>query len=317
MSLLVLEPGLFSMIVDGGRPRTRSLGVPPGGPADRSAFVLGNSLLGNPPETTALGITLVGPALQALERVGMCICGAAFSLSSRKQRIAINHCFTLEEGEELHIGGTRNGARAYVCVAGGFQAPTILGSMSAFSPIRRGDKLICSQSSSEKYALRAEFEWPLVPTLAEQWQTRPRCLRVLPGPEADWFSRSGREIYDGSPPPMFTVTPDSNRMGLRLAGPPLAVPPREMVSQPVTPGTIQVTRGGQLILIGVDGQSIGGYPRIANVISADLDLVGQLRPGDGVTFQSVDLTAAEELGRRKRLLLDQWCLRLRAAAKAF
>src|SRR5262249_61631977 len=107
------------------------------------------------------------------------------------------------------------------------------------------------------------------------------------------------------------VTPASNRMGLRLRGAPLSLPQRELVSEPVCPGTVQVTRDGQCIILGVDGQTFGGYPKIAQVISADLDLLGQLRPGDRVRMQRVTLGEAEEGYRQRQAVLRGGVMRLR------
>jgi antagonist of KipI len=132
---------------------------------------------------------------------------------------------------------------------------------------------------------------------------------VLDGPQADWF-----RLHEGPKRRLFTVTSAADRMGLRLQGPPLlALPWREMVSEPVCPGSVQVTHDGQCIVLGVDGQTIGGYPKIAQVIAADLDWLGQLRPGDAVTFARVLLGEAEELYRRRQRLLREWTNRLRTA----
>jgi antagonist of KipI len=105
-------------------------------------------------------------------------------------------------------------------------------------------------------------------------------------------------------------------MGLRLEGPPLVVPDRELVSEPVCPGSIQVTRDGQCIVLGVDGQTIGGYPKVAQVISADLDLLGQLRPGDEIYFAEVRQEEAEQLYHARQAELAAWVTRLRAAVGA-
>src|SRR5213075_716596 len=109
----------------------------------------------------------------------------------------------------------------------------------------------------------------------------------------------------------FTVTPASNRMGLRLDSEPVKLAGRELVSEPVCPGTVQVTRDGQCIVLGVDGQTIGGYPKIAQVISADLDKLGQLRPHEGIHFVRVFLEEAEQLHREKQMELRSWLTRLR------
>jgi antagonist of KipI len=100
-------------------------------------------------------------------------------------------------------------------------------------------------------------------------------------------------------------------MGLRLHGPALSVPARELVSEPVCPGSVQVTRDGQCIILGVDGQTIGGYPKIAQVITADLDKLGQLRPGECLRFAPVNLQEAERIYRQKQAELHEWLTRLR------
>jgi allophanate hydrolase subunit 2 len=143
----------------------------------------------------------------------------------------------------------------------------------------------------------------------------PLTLRALDGPQAGWFAAADFFHPPGAEPPkpVFTVTPASNRMGLRLHGPPLRLPERELVSEPVCPGTVQVTRDGQCIILGVDGQTIGGYPKVAQVISADLDRLGQLRPGDRVCFQRMELVEAEVAYHEKQAALRAWLVRLRTA----
>lgn len=300
MSLRVLDPGLYSLVVDFGRPHSRSLGVPVGGAADRFSLVLGNALVGNPPEAAALEISLSGPTLQADCDLACVVFGAPFELTTDRQRLTEGKTFTLAAGETLHVGGTAQGVRAYLCIAGGIQAPDILGSRSALGPLRAGDELVCRPGTIKSRWVR------LPPVPAETVRT----LHVLDGPQVTWFERDalGRGTR--------TVTPASNRMGLRLHGVPLAPPARELVSEPVCPGSVQVTNDGQCIILGVDGQTIGGYPKVAQVISADLDAVGQLRPGDRVRFERVELDEAEQRYRQRRAQLAEWVSRLRTALRA-
>jgi 5-oxoprolinase (ATP-hydrolysing) subunit C len=316
MSLRVLEPGLYSTIVDAGRPRTRELGVPVGGPADRFAWEIGNALVGNPPGTTSLEITLTGPTLVATARVGAIVFGAPFSLGSGRQKLVANRTFTLEPGEELHVGGTPFNARAYICVSGGFQSPLILGSRCALGPIQRGDELVCAESAVRSRFIRADFADLEMLTINQAF-FKSHHPRVLPGPESSWFDIGVSNFGEGTPWETFTVRPQSNRMGIRLEGHPLPFPDREMTSGPVAPGTLQVTRDGQIIILGVDGQTIGGYPRFGHVISADLDVVGQLRPGDRVSFKSVTLADATAALHARQALLDQWLCRLQLATSMF
>jgi antagonist of KipI len=297
-TLTVLRPGLCTLVVDRGRPRTRSLGVPVGGAADRFALAIGNGLVGNPPDAAALEITLAGPKLRADADVACVLHGAPFEIASDRQALEVGKTFTLHVGEELHVGGTPRGMRGYLCVRGGLQTPVVLGSRSSFEPLPAGAELPCLPGRI--HARRLHLPGDEAPV--------PAVLRVLDGPQADWFR--AEEFYDG---PGFQVSPASNRMGLRLHGRPLTVPARELVSEPVYPGAVQVTRDGQCIVLGVDGQTIGGYPKIAQVIAADRDRLAQLRPGTAVAFVRVSLEEAERLFRERESALRQWMARLQNA----
>src|SRR5437879_2906351 len=118
--MLLLTPGLLSLLVDFGRPRWRSLGVPVGGAADRAALALGNGLVGSPPDAVALEFTLSGPTLEAQHPAAGVVFGAPFQLTLNSRPISIGTTFTLEPGDVLKIGGTPAGVRGYLCVAGGF-----------------------------------------------------------------------------------------------------------------------------------------------------------------------------------------------------
>jgi 5-oxoprolinase (ATP-hydrolysing) subunit C len=301
MSLVVLEPGIESRIVDLGRPRTRSLGVPVGGAADRRALILGNALVGNPPDAAALEMTLQGPCLRAEVDVGCAIFGAPFDVRCDGYPVEVGRTFTWRTGQELVVGMANQAVRAYLCVRGGLQSPMVLDSRSALEPIRRADLLACASSS-----------------IVSRWcpEVQPRFADVvnvaaLPGLQASWFDEAEFCVQP------FEVTPASNRMGLRLKGKPLTMPSREMTSEPVCPGAVQVTPDGQCIVLGVDGQTIGGYPKIAQVIQADLDVLGQLRPGSAIVFRKITLEEAIERDRRAFAELDEWALRLRLSLDAF
>jgi antagonist of KipI len=302
-TLTVLAPGLHTLVVDAGRPGWRSLGVPVGGAADRFALAIGNALVGNHPDAAALEVTLTGPTLVADAPLACVLYGAPFVLSTRWWSVLAGTTFTLHPGEELRIGGTSRGARAYFCVRGGIDVPPVLGSRSGLAPLRAGDQLRCQSGTTLGRRVEIDDEPNSV-------------LRVLPGAQANWFPPEVINWCFQIPPPQFEVTPASNRMGLRLRGQPLPVPAREMVSEPVCPGTVQVTRDGQCIVLGVDGQTIGGYPKVAQVVAADLDRLGQLRPGQSLLFHYVTLEEAEELYRRRARLLHEWLTRLRLTAAA-
>ena len=288
------------MLVDFGRLASRSLGVPVGGAADRWSLALGNGLVGNLPDTPALEINLAGPTLRADEELACVLYGAPFALTAGRQPLTPGVTFTLRPGEELHIGSTRSGVRAYLCVHGGLHARTVLHSESSLGPLPAGTELHCTPGT-----IAARFIRPPC-----HWNREPRTLRALDGPQAGWFEPT--EFFGHE----FRVREASNRMGLRLEGDPLTLPDRELTSEPVSPGAVQVTRDRQCIVLGVDGQTIGGYPKIAHVISADVDKLGQLRPGEVIRFVRVGLEEAEALYRQKQAELREWLTRLRETAPA-
>lgn len=280
--------------MDGGRPRTRSLGVPLGGAADRTALALGNGLVGNPPATAALEVCLSGPTLLADVDLACVLFGAPFEVFTDRRNLLCGQTFTLRACETLSVGGTPAGMRAYLCVRGGLRGPVVLDSVSSLRPLTAGTELGCEPG--------------VIPgrRLAGSWRHEddPTVLRVLPGAQADWFPDGVFQRRS------FLVTPASNRMGLRLQSEPLPTSGREMVSEPVCPGSVQVTRDGQCIVLGVDGQTIGGYPKVAQVIAADVDRLGQLRPGQPLLFQSVTVAEAETRFQEQQRELNEWLVRL-------
>ncbi len=294
MSLTVLDPGPYSLLVDFGRPHHRSLGVPIGGAADRAALAQGNALVGNEPDAVALEFALAGPKLQANADHGCVIFGAPFKAWIDDVPIHAETTFNLKAGSVLRIGDSAIGMRGYLCVAGAFLAAPVLGSRTSFDALKRQDVLTCQSGQVTARSLGNPVT-SYSPNM---------CLRCLAGPQAEWFEA---DQFFG---PSFQVSPLSNRMGQRLSGKSLMLPNRELVSEPVCPGTVQVVNDGQCIILGVDGQTIGGYPKIAQVIAADIDRIGQLRPGQEVRFTEVTLEEAEAAFHDRNLKLRHNLMRL-------
>jgi 5-oxoprolinase (ATP-hydrolysing) subunit C len=294
MAFRVLSAGTHSLIVDLGRPDQRGRGVPVGGAADQTSFLLGNALVGNAPDAPALEIVLSGPTLEATDEHALVVQGASFDIHLGEQRLDVGRTFTAMPGSLLTIGAANAGMRAYLCVQGGFESKEILGSRSAFEPLRSGQELHCP--AGKIGARWFEKEAPADGEIG--------VLRALKGKHVALVGADRFSAQD------FTVSGDSNRMGLRLMGDALPRPTAELLSEPVCPGTVQLTNDGQCIVLGVDAQTIGGYPRIAHVITADLDKLGQLRANDRVRFEWVDLATASRLGRERRRRLKEWLARL-------
>jgi allophanate hydrolase subunit 2 len=216
--------------------------------------------------------------------------GAPFDLTRNGEPLEVNHTFTLHPGDVLRIGGTPVGCRAYLCVPGGFVLPPVP------TPLAAGAVLACPTSRLGGRAIPSFDPYPVTE------------LRALPGPQRDWFPD---DSFFTRP---WTVSEASNRMGVRLAGEPIPKRAGELVSEPVAAGAVQVTHDGRPVILGADGQTIGGYPKVAHVIRADLDRVGQLRPGDGIRFVLVPPSETEPLIRARWGELGKWQTRLSVTA---
>ncbi len=309
MSLRVVDPGLLTLVVDGGRPSHRSLGVPIGGAADRTSLALGNALVGNDSDAAGLEVTLAGPTLRAECDLACVVFGAPFSLTMHDCFLSPGTTFTLPAGKELFIGGARKGVRSYLCVHGGLRTPVLLDSRSGLESVQTDFVLPCCASRVGQRHLPTDLSRQTT-TFCKHLDfnnTEPTAIRTVAGPQAEWFNTN--PLYDQ----VFDVTPASNRMGLRLKGQRLNTPDRELVSEPVSPGAVQVTRDGQCIVLGVDGQTIGGYPKIAHVIAADRDLLSQVRPGDQVRFIRTTVDEAIVAYRQAEKELSHWLCRLKAS----
>jgi antagonist of KipI len=301
--LHVLKPGLQTTVQDLGRWGRQALGVPVAGPMDPFSHRLANLLVGNAINAATIEITLIGPELEFSADTTIALCGADFDVSANGQPVSRGVTTPIASRTRLIFGRRRAGARAYLAIAGGFQTPVVLGS--------RATHLVSRMGGLEGRALIAGDRLPYVTAPGRAVRRAPGLtlpangrahLRLLPGPQADWFAQSAMSALTGV---SFRVSPRSNRMGFRLEGPPL---PRskagEPISEPLAFGALQVPSAGEPILLMADRQTTGGYPKIASVIAADLPIAGQLAPGDFIEFALCSRQeAASALIARERPLL--------------
>lgn len=297
-SLQILSPGALTTLQDLGRAGHRSIGVSASGALDASSLRLANVLAGNDQSCAAIEAALVGPQLLCLEDTVVGLAGAAPQVLGGARRLS------LQAGEQLDLRQIAGGGVAYLAIAGGLEADTVLGAAGtdllagfggrAGRPLKKGDLLTRSHPPSGAASSEASPHWSVAsPSLAGVRSGEAR-LRVLRGPQARSL---GDDAWRRLLADEFRVAKESNRMGLRLDGPELGSDSGHRTSQPVAPGAIQVPPGGKPIILGTDCQTLGGYPVIACVASADLPAMGQLRPGDMVRFEEVTLDEAEDLRR--------------------
>jgi biotin-dependent carboxylase-like uncharacterized protein len=302
--LHIVKPGLLTTVQDLGRYGHQESGVPVAGPMDAFSHRVANLLVGNDAAAATLEVTLLGPELICEAATTMAIAGAQFEVTCDDHPVAIGSSFAVARGQRLRFGRIIQGARAYLAVAGGIQTPPVLGS--------RATHLVSHMGGLQGRALAAGDELPILddpgqrparksPGLVLPSKGRA-LLRVIPGPQADWFAADALTKMDGV---SFRISPQSNRMGYRLQGPPLSrVHDRELISEPLGLGAIQVPAAGEPILLMADRQTAGGYPKIGYVISADLPLAGQLAPGDFIEFNlCTQQEAVAALIARERQLL--------------
>ncbi|SIO61178.1 biotin-dependent carboxylase uncharacterized domain-containing protein [Singulisphaera sp. GP187] len=306
MGLLILNPGHFTTIQDQGRPGFREWGVPCAGAFDRDAFAIANGLLGNPPDSAALEMTLFGGNYEAQIPLAIALAGALMETTlidrqGAEHPLRIPLACSLKPGERLRIGGATLGARTYLAVKGGWQSKIQLGSRSQELRLSPGATLAANPGSTPTRH----------PRLPAWFHPVAEPIRVIDGPDAN-------RVEDPDPwrGAQFQVSRQCDRMGLRIAGTPLIMRDApEPLSTPVAPGSIQVA-GGQLLLLGVNCGTMGGYPIVAQVISADLARLGQLREGDRLRFERVDLITARTLDRENQRKMRDFVQRLATLANA-
>ncbi|MBN1247493.1 MAG: biotin-dependent carboxyltransferase [Anaerolineae bacterium] len=288
----VLDPGALTTVQDAGRIGWARYGVPPSGPMDAAAFAAANALVGNAPDAAALELTLTGPTLHVWHEALIAVCGAPFELWAGRLSLPMWHAVYLRAGTRLRFGQRLGGARAVLAVAGGIIVPPYLGSrathlMGGFGgyggrALRAGDRLSTGPAARRNYLDEAGRVWPLDQRPA---YTPAPVVRVVLGPQDDHVAPEAIATFLSA---AYTVTPASDRMGIRTQGLPLAHRGETgIVSDGVVTGSVQVPPDGRPIVMMVDHQTTGGYPKIATVIRADLPLLAQLLPGDTIRFTSV------------------------------
>lgn len=284
MELEIVRAGLFTTVQDQGRPGWRAAGVPTGGAADAAALRNANRTVGNDVHAAGLECTLVGPQVRFSAPAVIAVCGAIAG------ELPPDTAIHVSPGQVLSLERISGGCRAYLAVAGGIDTPLLLGS--------RSTDVRCGWGGYRGRALRAGDTLPIgappppqqPPQIAERTPSlSPNGARVLRVLRSSAWNDCESPLLGVE----YTVSSRSDRMGVRLAGPPLRVRRAQAArSVAVLPGAIQSPPDGQPIVLSVDAPTIGGYPVVAYVITADLPRLAQLRPGDRVAFKETTLIAA-------------------------
>jgi biotin-dependent carboxylase-like uncharacterized protein len=323
--LEVIKPGVLTTVQDIGRPGYLADGIPPSGAFDTTALKLANLLVGNDPGDylltgddpgpAGLEMTLRGPALRALRDTVIAVTGADMPVTVNGEAAPNWAAVPVRAGDEIVVGSARGGLRGYLAVAGGIDVPLVLGSRAtnvraglggvSGRALKAGDRLPAGAGglvgvNGLTGAAGRRIRPDRVPARAT-----PAELRVVLGPQDHLFTPDSVSAFLTTE---WKLSPTSDRMGCRFVGPALTFRPRpehltvqagadpsNIVDDAICVGSIQVPSGLEPIVMGVDGPSLGGYAKIATVISPDLCRLAQVRPGEPVRFRAVDPDEAHEL----------------------
>ena len=309
MNVLVPSAGFLASVQDLGRTGFRQSGVSIGGALDSQAMRVANALAGNDDNAAGLEATFGKLRLRFEDQRLIAWCGGAFTVRINDEDLPTGHAGLVTKDDELLMIAPSAGSRAWLAISGGIDVPLVLGSRSTDlrgnfggyhgRALRDGDVLPLGNSDLKIEASwkdRRISEWS-APTPWASTARHDRFLRIVRGAHWDSFTPEAQSslVTDS-----FTVTPDSDRMGARLDGSKLdRTDAADLLSEAVAPGTLQVPPDGKPILLLGDCQTIGGYPKIAHVITVDLPIAAQLWPGDSVRFREVSLAEAQNLLRER------------------
>ncbi len=291
----IINPGLLTTVQDAGRSGFQQYGMPVSGAMDWISFRLANILVGNPTNEACLETTFMGPEIEFLESSEFAVTGAEIRITLNGEPIASNQNHIAHKGDILKLETAKNGFRNYIAFSGGIEVASIMGSKSTYMrgklggykgrALQSNDELNCGIKPSS-------FKHRKVTNALFQLPKAHNTIRVIPANEVNAFTFEGLQTFLDE---VYTISPQSDRMGYRLNGKKIAHKEgADILSSGIANGTIQVPSHGEPIIMLADRQTVGGYTKIANVISADLPLLGQMKPGDKIRFKEVNVYTAQQ-----------------------
>lgn len=292
----VIKPGMLTTIQDLGRNNFQKSGMPAAGAMDAFSLKVANILVGNNEEDACLEATLMGPELKFTGDSEIAITGGNLTPQINGSGVDMWCGIRVKTGDVLSFGIVKSGCRSYVSIAGGVDVPVIMGSKSTYirghvggfegRPLKADDELKTGTQNQYKAYNPARLPEELIPIYNKEI-----VVRVVPGPQDDYFSEDGINTLFNSE---YKVTNEADRMGYRLEGAKIAHKNgADIISDGITMGSVQVPGHGMPIIMMADRQTTGGYTKIATAIAPDLDLVGQLKPGDSIRFAKIDIKEAQ------------------------
>ena len=300
-----IQSGFLTTIQDLGRYGFQKFGMPVSGAMDTYSLQTANWLVGNPRTAACFEITFQGPEIEFQYETVFGLSGAPLEAFLNGKKIEPETSYHVFKGDILKTGNINHGLRTYLAIAGEILVPEIMGSKSTYlrghlggfkgRKIENGDEI--EILPGKLYTERQ------LPYNFRHFYPTSQTLRIIPGPEVRHFEFSGITSFLTSE---FEVSPQNDRMGYRLSGPPIEhKSSADIISSGLTNGSIQIPGHGQPIIMLADHQTVGGYTQIANVVSVDIPMIGQLKTGDKIHFSEIDLFEAQHLIEKQEYLFQQ------------
>lgn len=318
MTLRFEKPGLLSSFQDMGRWGYQHLGVSVTGAMDTQAHQVANLLVGNDQDWATLEMTLLGPTIVFEQSCCICLTGADMDARCDGKRVVPYRPVIIRAGQTLKLGTTKSGTRTYLAVYGGFKLPYVMGSQSTYlraglggwqgRALRKGDRVELQRTlpdDPDALDRLTEKIWEqsiYLPSSIGQLAGRKSLVRIL---RSDLWSEFTPQSCATLLSTDWRISADSERMGYRLEGPRISMTtPRQMISEGVPFGTIQIPGSGNPIILMADRQTTGGYPKIATVANVDLPILAQKKPGDLIRFTLIDHAQAQRLDASREEAFD-------------
>lgn len=297
MSIKVITPGMLSTIQDGGRKGYSALGFSASGVMDLQSYHIANALAGNYTDEAVIEMTVMGGSFKFIESNYIAVTGADMQPRLEGRAVPMYETLFVKAGETLSFSAAQSGMRTYIAFAGGIDVPVIMGSRSTNlkckiggldgRPLKSGDIVPALNADSEFHKHKIRKAQP------DNFDAKEITIRVVMGPQDDYFTQKGIDTFLNTP---YSVANESDRMGCKMSGEKIEYKTSvDIISDGIVFGSVQVPRSGNPIVMLADRQTTGGYAKIATVISADLPLLVQAKPGTKVRFERTDRHTAEKI----------------------
>lgn len=294
----ILKPGLLTTIQDKGRKGYQQYGMPVAGAMDEFSMRLANILVGNDEFEACLEATMLGPEIQFHTDAVIAITGGNLSPKINEKEAPMWRSLRINKGDTLSFGIMSSGCRSYIAAAGGFSVPVVMESKSTYirggiggyegRALRKNDQISLVSSNTDPTLIDRAVPQNELPQYSNEY-----TIRVILGPQEDHFTKESVDTFLSSE---YVISNEADRMGYRLSGPKLEHSNgADIISDGITLGSIQVPGHGMPIVMMADRQTTGGYPKIATVISSDIHLLGQAKPGDKLKFSAISIEEAHSI----------------------